>query len=468
MGFEEIVFFNLKPENGTCEVDADIAGIGVVTSFFTLALVTTLASIYGAILDGVIGEETVLPDFINRMLQRKTGSVLRYKFHRDVLQKVMISLADQQVMTGFALIVCGYLRAAHDGIPSWDPYPDGSYRSKLRDAHFDLIVFLSCLATSSHLACVLVLKSYFKRNKIIMTVRITLIVIFTILLAVTVGLSPPLSFGYRIVYDTYELKLTKTVSLSVLVMYLAILSFMVAIFVEEIHEKWKSTLHNLGSRIPPQYRPMWIQSFSAWCFSVLPTVQFISQLVYFTFSLILSAAQKFAEPPTDGEWPLCGLDSVSANKWGFGQTVPIFFLASPLFTWISEYHEIKHEKYHGVVDGEDFSSTVQIQSPIRPSSPLSEAHSLPVYRTSHNPKLDGSPTDDWHRQRMTRASSVSSLTRTSVDMAVQEMPDSESVSRIQSAQHPSAHQTPVVNTASFHGQNPIVADYLWIPQTDRD
>lgn len=69
---------------------------------------------------------------------------------------------------------------------------------------------------------------------------------------------------------------------------------------------------------------------------------------------------------------------------------------------------------------------------------------------------------------MTRASSVSSLTRTSVDMAVQEMPDSESVSRIQSAQHPSAHQTPVINTASFHGQNPIVADYLWIPQTDRD
>ncbi|KAK8162424.1 hypothetical protein BKA80DRAFT_329530 [Phyllosticta citrichinensis] len=254
MSLDDIVFFNLA-EGEDCDVDPDIAGIGVVSSFFAAALMTTLASIYAAILDGLIGEATVLPDRINRRLQQKSDKIETYKSHREVLEKVMITLADQQLMTGYAIVISGYNRAnrSNPRIPTWDPTPDSSYHAKLRDAHFDLIIFLSCLSASSHLASVLVLKRYFKKSKVVMSIRMTLIVCFTILLAVTIGLSPPLSFGYRIIYGKsptepiYSLKLTKTVSLSLLVMYLAVASFFVAPFVEEIHEKWNTILGLLGS-----------------------------------------------------------------------------------------------------------------------------------------------------------------------------------------------------------------------------
>ncbi|KAK7520517.1 uncharacterized protein IWZ02DRAFT_266584 [Phyllosticta citriasiana] len=496
MGFENIVFFNLATgvEEKCDDVDADIAGIGVVSSFFAAALLTTLASIYAAILDGIIGEATVLPDWINRRLQKNSNNVKTYQFHREVLEKVMISLADQQLLTGYAILISGYIRAnrSSPAIPTWDPNRGNSYHAKLRDAHFDLIIFLSCLSASSHLASVLVLKSYFKKSRVVMSIRMTLIVCFTILLAVTIGLSPPLSFGYSIIYNinkpaesteptdsepTYILRLKKTVSLSILVMYLAVASFLVALFVEEVHEKWNTILGLWGSRLDPRRRSTVVRTgrLSTWGFSVLPTVQFVSQLLLFTFALILAASQKFAEPTRHENQPkMCSLNSPDANRWGFGQTLPMFFLLQPVLTGIGEYYDIKKRILAGKTSDKELSSTTNMLIP-PPHSPASSTYSLPMHRISLDLDITQRLSGDWHRRS---TSMVSPSTRTSYDMAEQSRSPAASVdlkassrqSSEQKTQTTSCPSTPPqqeVHAASFHDENPTLQQHLWTSNPER-
>lgn len=103
-------------EHLTCPLpDADVAGIGVVISFLIAGLMTTLASITAAILESRIDEDDggliFMPGFIHRWLARGMTDRKRErcKFWRDILERLILNLADQQLITGISLIVIGYI-----------------------------------------------------------------------------------------------------------------------------------------------------------------------------------------------------------------------------------------------------------------------------------------------------------------------------------------------------------------------
>ena len=59
----------------------------------------------------------------------------------------------------------------------------------LPTANFALVVFLCCGSSSSHLACILVLKQYLREHKATARLRVALVVVFSLLLTVTIALA---------------------------------------------------------------------------------------------------------------------------------------------------------------------------------------------------------------------------------------------------------------------------------------
>ena len=111
-----------------------------------------------------------------------------------MLDRILLSLGDQQLLTGFAILVSGYIRATD--APPYGLLNESSllsspppYVARLVEAHFYLIVFLSCLSSSSHLACVIALRKYFLEHRASFWLRLALIITFAILLTTSICIS---------------------------------------------------------------------------------------------------------------------------------------------------------------------------------------------------------------------------------------------------------------------------------------
>ncbi|KAF2145189.1 uncharacterized protein K452DRAFT_356486 [Aplosporella prunicola CBS 121167] len=162
----------------------DISGLGVIISFAFAAVLTTGAAVHAAVLDGMANKEhVVMPKFIADWLSknRRPESIRNLEFQRELLDRLMIALADQQLLTGFALLVSAFVLAGKDvnNLESFD--------SKISWAQWDLVVLLSCLSSSSHLACVITLKHYFVKYHTSAWLRIILIILFAVLVAAILG-----------------------------------------------------------------------------------------------------------------------------------------------------------------------------------------------------------------------------------------------------------------------------------------
>ncbi|KAK8162425.1 hypothetical protein BKA80DRAFT_309966 [Phyllosticta citrichinensis] len=170
---------------------------------------------------------------------------------------------------------------------------------------------------------------------------------------------------------------------------------------------------------------------------------------------------------------MCSLDSAEANVWGFGQTLPMFFLLQPVLTGIGEYYDIKKPKAKDKTDAKEISSTTNMLSP-PPHSPASSAYSLPMHRISLDLDRTQRLSGDWHRRS---PSMVSSSTRTSYEMAEQSPSLAASVnveasrqSSVQKTQDNSRASTPKqqdASDASSYGDNPALLENLWSPKPDR-
>ena len=89
------------PEN----FDPDITGIGVVISFCASAIICQIASVTASVLDNIASRRTsILP---TRWQPQNISDRLRARctFYRRILEKLILNLADQQLVTGFALII---------------------------------------------------------------------------------------------------------------------------------------------------------------------------------------------------------------------------------------------------------------------------------------------------------------------------------------------------------------------------
>ena len=141
-----------------------------------MAILTTVASIIAAYLDEVLRAETAfLPKRLNAIISKNQDHIRirRCKFWRVVLERLIIALADQQLVTGFAILITGWI----------------VYSKYIGGAHFSLVIYLSSLSSSSHLAAIVTLRRYFNDNPALALLRIALISTFALGLAISITIS---------------------------------------------------------------------------------------------------------------------------------------------------------------------------------------------------------------------------------------------------------------------------------------
>lgn len=120
-------------------------------------------------------ETAFLPKKLNIYFSRNQDAktLLRCRFHRNVLDRLILSLADQQLVTGFALMLTGWI----------------VYYGNLNSAHFYPIIYLSSLSSSSHLAALVTLRKHFTENPTLALFRVVIISPFAILLSSSITCS---------------------------------------------------------------------------------------------------------------------------------------------------------------------------------------------------------------------------------------------------------------------------------------
>lgn len=281
----------------------------------------------------------------------------------------MIVLSDQQLLTGITITVSGYVRARNTGVfdENWP------YIVHLQENHFHLIVYLSCLSSSSHLASVVTLKSYFRTRYAPARIRLALVVIFALLLATSFlmwwpfGLSaladviayggvvyegdkPTLGNGYRVLFW----------SLNGIAALLMLYPFWIAIIniFEDLRDRIQnqiSSIWHTQSRWLPTY---WIRSAAyllrgrrhrsqqkgptrfkrlIW-FLLLGSTRtaFFQQLFFFFVSLGYVLVQKTANSPYPDVF--CDLTTSGPERSGFGQILPVLLLAQPILSAVTSYY----------------------------------------------------------------------------------------------------------------------------------
>ena len=401
-----------------------------VLSFVIASLLTTIASIAAALLDAAVADPmALLPLWLQNWLSRglSTQQIENRKLWRRVLDRLILSFADQQLVTGFALLISGYIRA-FPGVPGvGDDYINNG-------AHWNLVVYMSCLSSSTHLACVLTLRKYFGKHKVTAIMRVVLIVLFSLLLIPSIIMSW--------CFEVFILPLTLLaaheeekgrpaglvlglwyafqVLAYVYLFYTAVMQLLI-----HHHEKimnWR-LWHGLKKILALQFLSVifrrllgkrahdwlakWLGKLFWYLLFLSPGTVFVLQIFFATTSLVFTLAQKFAKPSVidlqDAAFDfqdttiLCSLNTTGENTLGFGQLLALAFLALPVFmayecytgTWwmivictyankdLEEKHELAHKdggKYALVASG----------TPLSPMTPMQQTSSQSSY-FQHSP-----------------------------------------------------------------------------------
>ena len=359
------------------------------------AVATTGLSITAAILDAkILDEKAFLPRRLCRWLNRDLddAAIARYKLWRRVLEKLILSFADQQLITGFSIVLTAYIKRL--------------FINKNQASHFVLVVYLACLSSSSHLAALVVLGRYFEENPKSAWLRVMFIGSFAALLVVALAMSPafgPFFLAYRaltyllswvvvldwlffpgieyivsswpIVWlfwtasvgvvqqrDTVEHWMRNKLWPFVVTLVAFVLTYplvMAAVVTGGLPKTltelaWKTrtparkardTLRRWLQRIPVPMKvsATWKMLISpilaaAFWFSVFSnaTTSFILQAMFAIMSCVLALTQKFMRP-TKSCACLCSLNTKEGNAFGFGQILTFLLLILPLFSAYEAY-----------------------------------------------------------------------------------------------------------------------------------
>lgn len=151
------------------QADPDIAGIGNIMVFVVsagLVLFLSLAHLIFTISD--TQDENRVDMFLHRALTGigfSIGAGRKRDFWVPVIEKVVLSLSDQQLLTGLAVLIAGF----------WTHCSISVY-------HFALVNDLAWFSATTHLTTLNVLQDFFRQNSVLRTSRVILMVVMGILL----------------------------------------------------------------------------------------------------------------------------------------------------------------------------------------------------------------------------------------------------------------------------------------------
>ncbi|KAI9683775.1 MAG: hypothetical protein M1822_005965 [Bathelium mastoideum] len=144
------------------QANPDIAGVGVLIAFALTSIVTFLAIIVGYLFnavrdDGGDGLLNCLDYWVVESLLRckRLNGHANQRKRRDALERFVLALSDQQIVTGLAISMIGYIQ--HCSLSSY---------------HFFVIVALVWFSSTTHLSTLALLQQYLKGHPMLMFVRL--------------------------------------------------------------------------------------------------------------------------------------------------------------------------------------------------------------------------------------------------------------------------------------------------------
>ncbi|KAF5009952.1 hypothetical protein FDECE_3859 [Fusarium decemcellulare] len=192
---------NCTQPEGRISANADIVGPGIMSAFFGTAMITIIAVVF-AYLSGSFDDE-FLNEFdrwvINgakgkarrlwNRLRRKTsasapdtpGSARSLEARKEAIVQFILTLSDQQLVTGMAILVSGI-----------------AHQRDLSGYEYCIMVTLAWFSSTTHLATLHALRTYLRGQKVIRTIRVCgmgcvlILLVYTFSVMVRVTYSPNL------------------------------------------------------------------------------------------------------------------------------------------------------------------------------------------------------------------------------------------------------------------------------------
>lgn len=280
----------------------------------------------------------------------------RCKFWRAVLERLVLALADQQLVTGFAILITGLI----------------VYHEDRYGAHFTLVVYLSSLSSSSHLAAIITLRKYFSANPALALLRIVLITAFALVLAVSIMLSSAFVPFYAIYWyavrssDIVDVQDSLGIATAVWpilwVFWTGIWQIVpdirnhftawikrklwlpfrgIGLLVPEVR-LFRRLSSSIQYRLPDSAKTRLRRAFRAtlhYMVFLSPGSVFVLQILFAAISVALALAQKFS--PGEGT-DKCSLNSKKENQMGYGQILAFLMLILILIATIEAYKGKHH------------------------------------------------------------------------------------------------------------------------------
>ncbi|KAF2690468.1 hypothetical protein K458DRAFT_439426 [Lentithecium fluviatile CBS 122367] len=314
----------------------------VVISFVLASVMTTTASILAMILDQAF-------DAKGQFTFRAPVRYIRERFldtewkkdyaWRPFLDPLIIGLGDQQLITGYAVLLSGWIKVAQNSF-------------EVQGAHFVLILYICALSSSSHLAALITLRKYFRQYKLIAKIRLSMVVVFALFLLASMIAAMSMPEVVVVNHDGDTEKRPRIQRLAFVVpMFFMLIGFSTAlvcilykprrqVLSPRRTDSWGNQLI-CGTHIHRRHGPIAIPaSFGLRLLYVLflnPLIAFIIQIILAILSVILVLSQKFSIPEEPERW--CGLQDEGENVWGFGQTLSVIMLLLPAMSACQAYLE---------------------------------------------------------------------------------------------------------------------------------
>jgi hypothetical protein len=156
--------------------DADIAGIGVIVAFLLSAYLTFFAVLVafaqGFVNEGLLRAADVTIWDAPSQVQR------RPRMHK-ALRPFVLTISDQQIITGIAILGAGF---------------QGLRLGTISVYHFQIVIYLAWMSSSVHLSALTLLSPYLQQHRGIMAWRLT--GMFVLLILLLVALVPTVSYDW--------------------------------------------------------------------------------------------------------------------------------------------------------------------------------------------------------------------------------------------------------------------------------
>ncbi|KAF7189400.1 Elsinochromes biosynthesis cluster protein HP1 [Pseudocercospora fuligena] len=159
--------------------DPDISGLGVIIAFVLSACLTLLAVLI-AYFGGLVDDGLLRP--VDRFVLRIPSRAEKHTSIHVALRKAILTLSDQQIVTGIAILGAGFVGLRSGSITVY---------------HFNIVIYLAWMSSSVHLSALTILRPFLYYHRGVAAWR--LLGMLTLLLMLLIALVPSVSNDWNVV-----------------------------------------------------------------------------------------------------------------------------------------------------------------------------------------------------------------------------------------------------------------------------